>query len=81
MVAIQAATGAAVAVASHTAAMRFQVHKDPKADAGIKIAIGLALLIASAIVTDKAGWGKQILVGTGVGIGSAGLLTGFAVMG
>lgn len=81
MVAVQAATGAAVAVAAHTAAMRFQANRDPMKDAGIKMAIGLGLLIASAVVTDKAGWGKQILVGTGVGIGSAGLLSGFAVMG
>jgi len=81
MVAVQAATGAAVAVAAHTAAMRFQIHKEPKMDAGLKIAVGLGLLVASVVVTDKAGWGKQILVAAGVGIGSAGLVVGAHMVG
>ncbi len=57
------------------------MHRDPKMDAAIKAGAGLALLVASAVVTDNAGWGKQILVGIGVGVGSAGIVASLHVAG
>jgi hypothetical protein len=67
MVAIQATTGAALAVLANNQAIRLpQLASDPQTDAAIKALIGIGLVVASVWV--KNGWIKTVLIGTGVGV-------------
>lgn len=69
MVATQAITTAILAVGGHQMVPRFQIPGvDPKTDAAIKALAGVALIVASAVLVKKDGWGKTILIGAGVGL-------------
>jgi hypothetical protein len=73
MVAIQAATTAVLAITGSKVALRLpQLLPDPRTDAALKAALSLGLVLAAVWV--KPGWGKSILVGTGVGLAVGSLM-------